>query len=77
VADERPAPAHEVTAYACELLGLTPPPLEPFDPEQLSAGLAAFYRDDKKVRADRIRTELGVTLRYPTYADGLRALAQP
>ena len=28
----------------------------------------------KRVKNDRIKQELGVTLRYPTYREGLRAL---
>jgi hypothetical protein len=34
----------------------------------------AFYEDNKRVRNTRIKTELGVTLRYPTYRHGLKAL---
>lgn len=75
VADRLPAPAHEVTAYACELLGLEPPPLEPFDAAEVSPALAGFYADSKRVLAERILRELGVELRFPTYREGLRALA--
>ncbi|MEZ5836934.1 MAG: hypothetical protein R3D03_14565 [Geminicoccaceae bacterium] len=32
-----------------------------------------FYADSRKVRASRIRDELGVQLRYPTYREGLAA----
>jgi hypothetical protein len=35
----------------------------------------SFYADSKRVRNDRIKQALGVTLRYPTYREGLRALA--
>ncbi len=34
----------------------------------------SFYAESKRVRNDRIREELGVRLRYPTYQDGLKAL---
>ncbi len=34
----------------------------------------SFYEDNKRVRNDRIKSELGVTLRYPDYKSGLRAL---
>src|SRR3712207_8257811 len=36
----------------------------------------AFYEDNKRVRNTRIKSELGVRLRYPTYRDGLRGLLQ-
>jgi hypothetical protein len=35
-----------------------------------------FYEDNKRVRNTRIRTELGVMLRYPTYREGLQALLE-
>jgi hypothetical protein len=34
----------------------------------------SFYRDNKRVANGRMKQDLGVTLRYPTYRDGLRAL---
>jgi hypothetical protein len=34
----------------------------------------SFYGDNKRVSNRRIREELGVALRHPTYRDGLTAL---
>jgi hypothetical protein len=34
----------------------------------------SFYAESKRVRNDRIKEELGVVLRYPTYREGLAAL---
>jgi hypothetical protein len=34
----------------------------------------SFYEDNKRVRNERIKRELGVTLAYPSYRDGLKAL---
>jgi hypothetical protein len=34
----------------------------------------SFYGESKRVRNARIKSVLGVTLRYPTYREGLRAL---
>ena len=36
----------------------------------------SFYAENRRVRNDRLKRELGVTLRYPTYREGLRAIAQ-
>jgi hypothetical protein len=36
----------------------------------------SFYDDNKRVRNDRIKRELGIVLRYPGYRDGLRALLE-
>jgi nucleoside-diphosphate-sugar epimerase len=65
-------------AYACELLGETPPPLVPYHQAEaeMSAMGRSFYRDNKRVRNDRIKDELGVTLAYPDYKTGLKALLE-
>ena len=34
----------------------------------------SFYGESKRVRNDKLKRELGVTLSYPTYREGLRAL---
>ncbi len=76
LSDDDPAPADEVIAHAAALLGVAPPPLVPY--HQAEAGLSAmaksFYRDNKRVRNDRIKNRLGVTLAYPDYKTGLAAL---
>ena len=74
VCDDDPAPPEQVIAHACELLGVAPPPLVPFEDAELSDMARSFYADNKRVRNDRIKTELGVRLEYPDYRTGLRAL---
>lgn len=77
VADDLPAPNGEVIAYACELLGLPVPPAVPWDEvaPTMSAMARSFYAENRRVRNDRLKHELGVVLRYPTYREGLRAIA--
>ena len=41
----------------------------------MSALARSFYAESRRVRNDRIKSELGVVLRYPTYREGLRAIA--
>ena len=74
--DEAAAPA-DVTAFACRLLGAPLPPLVPFDEAApaMSAMALSFWHDNRRVDNTRIRQELGVRLRYPTYREGLAALA--
>lgn len=73
VCDDQAAPSHEIIAYACELIGRPPPPLIPFDQADLSPMARSFYSDNKRLRNDKIKTELGVNLKYPTYKEGLKA----
>ncbi|HWA41836.1 MAG TPA: SDR family oxidoreductase [Hypericibacter adhaerens] len=72
--DDDPAPPAEVIEHACRLLGVEPPPALPFDEASLSPMARSFYEDNKRVRNERIKRELGVTLAYPSYRDGLKAL---
>ena len=74
VCDDEPAPPAEVIAFACDLLGVAPPPLIPFADAELSPMGRSFYRDNKRVSNQRIKDELGVRLAYPDYRSGLRAL---
>ena len=75
VSDDAPAPPEEVVAHACALLDLPPPPMVELDAAELTDMARSFYAENKRVRADRIKRELGVTLAYPDYRAGLAALA--
>jgi hypothetical protein len=72
VCDDVPAPSHEVISYACELMGRQPPPLIPFEEADLAPITLSFYSDNKRVRNDRIKEELGITLKYKGYKEGLQ-----
>jgi hypothetical protein len=74
LADDEPAPPQDVVAYAAGLMGVAPPPAVPFAAADLSPMARSFYGENKRVKADRLRSPLGVTLRYPTYREGLAAL---
>jgi nucleoside-diphosphate-sugar epimerase len=76
VCDDEAAPPQDVIAFAAELLGLEPPPLIPFEEAELSEMARGFYAENKRVRNERIKAELGVALAYPTYREGLKALAE-
>ena len=72
--DDDPAPPQDVIAYAAELLGLPVPPAVPFEQAEMSPMARSFYAESKKVRNDRIKSELGIQLLFPDYRSGLRAL---
>lgn len=74
VADNLPAPSHEVIAYGAELLRMDPPPLIPFEEANLTPMGQSFYLESKRVRNQRILSELIPSLLYPTYKEGLRSL---
>jgi nucleoside-diphosphate-sugar epimerase len=74
VCDDDPAPPEDVLSHAAALLGLPPPPEEPFETAEMTPMARSFYGDSKRVRNDRIKRELGVRLAYPDYRTGLAAL---
>ena len=74
VCDDEPAPPQDVIAHGAELIGIKPPPEEDFATADMTPMARSFYATSNRVRNDRLKTELGVTLAYPTYRDGLRAL---
>lgn len=73
VCDDLAAPSHEVIAHACELLGRPVPPLIPFGEADMSPMARSFYGDNKRVKNERIKADLGVDLKYKNYIDGLKA----
>lgn len=76
VCDDEAAPPQDVVAFAADLIGMTPPPEVPFEDADLSPMARSFYAESKRVSNRRIKEELGVELRYPTYREGLRAIAE-
>jgi hypothetical protein len=62
--------------FAAKLLRREPPPEIAFDEAapSMSPMALSFWQECRRVRNDKLKRELGVTLRYPTYREGLRAL---
>ena len=75
LADDEPAPPQDVVEYACNLLDVEPPPLTPLEEAELSDMGRSFYADNKRVSNKRMKEALGVKLAYPTYREGLKAIA--
>jgi nucleoside-diphosphate-sugar epimerase len=75
VCDDEPAASADVVAYGCALLGVAPPPEIPFTEARLSPMAQSFWADNKRVSNRLLKTALGVRLIYPTYREGLGALA--
>jgi nucleoside-diphosphate-sugar epimerase len=73
VCDDDPAPPQDVVTHGAALLGVSAPPVVAFADAQLSEMARSFYADSKRVSNLRIKAELGVELRYPSYREGLAA----
>jgi len=75
VADDEPAPPQDVVEHACKLTGVDLPPEVAFEDADLSPMGRSFYGENKRVSNRLIKEELGVTLAYPTYREGMAGLA--
>jgi nucleoside-diphosphate-sugar epimerase len=78
VTDDEPTPAGDPIVFAAKLLSVAPPPEVPFDEARktMSEFAASFYTDVKRVRNGKLKSALGVTLKFPTYREGLAAIAR-
>ena len=78
ICDDEPTPPGDPIVHAAKLLGVAPPPAVPFEVarQSMSPMAVSFYADCRRVRNERLKSVLGVTLRYPTYREGLEALVK-
>ena len=76
VVDDEPTSPSEHIAFAATLMGVEPPPEIPFAEAQnvLTPFALSFYDGCIRACNDKLKNVLGVTLRYPTFRAGLRAL---
>ena len=74
VCDDDPASPEDVLSLAATLLGLPEPPMVAYEDADMTPMARSFYAENKRVRNDRIKTELGVRLQFPTYREGLAGL---
>jgi nucleoside-diphosphate-sugar epimerase len=76
IADDEPTPPADPIVFAAQLMAVEPPPEIPFEQAALTMLPMAlsFWQECRRVRNDKLKRELGVSLRYPTYREGLRAL---
>jgi len=74
LADDVPASGNAVTEYACQLLGVAPPPLESLEQANLSEMARGFYSENRRVANGKAKRELGWQPRFRSYFEGLSAL---
>jgi nucleoside-diphosphate-sugar epimerase len=76
IADDEPSPHSDPIVFAAQLMGRDPPPEIPFvqAAPSMSEMALSFWQECRRVRNAKLKRDLGVTLRYPTYREGLRVL---
>jgi len=76
IADDEPAPSEQIDEYASRLLNIPAPKRVPFALADLSPMANDFYTHNRRVSNKKIKQELLVTLKFPTYREGLTHLLQ-
>ena len=76
VCDDMPAAPDKVLDYAAKLINYPDLPKVAFEEAELSSMAKSFYSDNKRVKNERIKSELKITLKYPNFETGLNALAE-
>lgn len=74
VADQEACPSGDVVRFACNLVGIDPPEPILFENADLSKMAKSFYSECKRLVTEKIKNELEVELRYPTYREGLKTI---
>ena len=74
LSDDQPSTGPEPIEYAARLMGVDLPPAVDFEAADLAPMARSFYEGNRRVVNRKIKDELGVALRYPTYRHGLDAL---
>jgi len=72
LADDYPCTTTEVNNYAADLLGLPKPQVIKYTKCNILKMIKEFYRDSKRVSNKKIKEVLGITLKFPTYREGIK-----
>ena len=75
LSDDEPESANVLLAHAARLLKVDLPPAIAWDNPALPEMARGFYSENRRIRNGRMKEALGVTLRYPTWREGLAAVA--
>ncbi|CAD7051635.1 NAD(P)-dependent oxidoreductase [Pseudorhizobium endolithicum] len=73
ITDDEPAPPQDVIAEAARLMGVEPPPEQPFETAEMTPMARSFYGANKRVSNGRIR-RLGFRFSFPHYRMSLQQL---
>lgn len=76
LADRCPCPSSEMLGYAAHLLGCPLPPVQSYAAiaPTLSPMARSFWSENRRASGRRLQEQLGYSLRYPTYREGLQAI---
>lgn len=71
IADNFPAPNHEVISYACDLLRKEVPELVNYNQANLSERMKLYYSSSKKIDNAKLKKHYNYEFKFPSYKEGL------
>ena len=76
VCDDQPAAQSDVVTCACEILNVNPPAFIKFEEalKTMTPISQSFWRDNRRVDNTKIKKNLGISLLFPTYREGLMSI---
>jgi nucleoside-diphosphate-sugar epimerase len=74
VCDDEPASTADVVTYAAALLGVEPPPPEPFESAVMSGAAERYFLESRRISNSLAKRVLSWRPRYPSYREGLAAI---
>lgn len=74
LSDDYPCSSIEVNNYAAGLLKTPNPEIINFEKATLSEMAKEFYNDNRRVSNKKIKEKLGITLKFPTFKEGINKL---
>lgn len=74
LSDDTPSSSEDYMKEAVHLLNCPLPPIINYQEAELSPMIQSFYQDNKKVSNEKIKQQLNIKLKYPSYQEGLKAL---
>ncbi|CDM56060.1 MULTISPECIES: SDR family oxidoreductase [Rhizobium] len=75
VTDDLPGPPQDVIVEAARLMGVAPPPEQPFETAELTSMARSFYGENKRVSNAKLKAA-GFTFSFPIYPASLAQLMQ-
>jgi len=75
VTDDLPGPPQDVIVEAARLMGVEPPPEQPFETAELTPMARSFYGENKRVSNAKLKAT-GFAFAFPTYPASLAQLMQ-
>lgn len=74
LADDYPSTAEEYAKFIADLIGVPQPPSIPYEEAlRLRGDRIQRLTESKRCKNDKIKRELGITLKYPTFREGIVA----